>query len=100
MQAIGPERLAGGRLSVYRTCSRLGPVKAIGLWAIAARTPAAVAVFGADGTAVSYADLAREADRYGRGFQSLGLAAGDTVAALLYKRRLRDPYWAGRERAI
>jgi long-chain acyl-CoA synthetase len=70
-------------LSVYRTCSRLGRVNAIGLWAIAARTPEAPAVFGPDGTAVSYADLAREADRYGRGFQALGLTAGDTVAALL-----------------
>src|SRR5262245_43158028 len=83
-QAIGPERRDGGRLSVYRTCSRLGPVNAIGLWAIAARTPEAPAVFGPDGTAVSYADLAREADRYGRGFQALGLTPGDAVAALLH----------------
>jgi long-chain acyl-CoA synthetase len=82
-QAIGPGRWDGERLSGYRTCSRLGPVNAIGLWAIAARTPEAPAVFGPDGTAVSYADLAREADRYGRGFQALGLTAGDTVAALL-----------------
>jgi long-chain acyl-CoA synthetase len=58
-------------------------VNAIGLWAIAARTPEAPAVFGPDGTAVSYADLARQADRYGRGFHALGLTAGDTVAALL-----------------
>src|SRR5215467_9002220 len=83
MQAIGPGRRASGRLSVCRTCSRLGPVNAIGLWAIAARMPEAPAVFGPDGTAVSYADLAREADRCGRGFQALGLTAGDTVAALL-----------------
>src|SRR5215468_1192430 len=82
-QAIGPEWRDRGRLSGYRTCSRLGPVNAIGLWAIAARTPEAPAVFGPDGTAVSYADLAREADRYGRGLQALGLTAGDTVAALL-----------------
>src|SRR5499427_2927422 len=75
-----------GRLSGYRTCSRLRPVTAVGLWAIAARSPEAPAVIdatGPDGTVVSYADLAREADRYGRGFQSLGLTAGDTVAALL-----------------
>jgi long-chain acyl-CoA synthetase len=64
-------------------------VNAIGLWAIAARTPEAPAVFGPDGATgpgdavVSYADLAAEADRYGRGFQALGLTAGDTVAALL-----------------
>src|SRR5215510_12213501 len=82
-QAIGPERRDLGRLSGYRTCSRLGPVNSIGLWAIAARTPEAAAVFGPGGTAVGNADLAREADRYGRGFQALGLAAGDTVAALL-----------------
>ena len=36
-----------------------------------------------DGRAVSYAELAREADRYGRGLQALGLSAGDTVATLL-----------------
>jgi long-chain acyl-CoA synthetase len=70
-------------LSGYRTCSRLGPVDAVGLWAIAARSPEAPAVIAPGGATVSYADLAREADRYGRGFQSLGLAAGDTVAALL-----------------
>ena len=32
---------------------------------------------------VSYAELAREADRYGRGLQALGLSPGDAVAALL-----------------
>ena len=56
---------------------------AVGLWAIAARSPEAPAVIGPGGTVVSYAGLAREADRYGRGFQSLGLKPGDTVAALL-----------------
>jgi long-chain acyl-CoA synthetase len=35
------------------------------------------------GRAVSYAELAGEADRYGRGLQALGLTAGDTVAGLL-----------------
>jgi long-chain acyl-CoA synthetase len=58
-------------------------VNAIGLWAIAARSPGRTAVIDPDGRVVSYADLAREADRYGRGFQALGLKAGDTVAALL-----------------
>ena len=46
---------------------------AIGLWAIAASNPEAPAVIASDGAVVSYAELAREADRYGRGFQALGL---------------------------
>ncbi|HYA49551.1 MAG TPA: AMP-binding protein, partial [Streptosporangiaceae bacterium] len=58
-------------------------MNAVGLWAIAARSPDAPAVIGPDGAVVSYAGLAREADRFGRGFRSLGLTAGDTVAALL-----------------
>jgi long-chain acyl-CoA synthetase len=58
-------------------------VTAIGLWAIAADEPARTAVIEPDGRAVSYAELAREADRYGRGLQALGLTAGDTVAGLL-----------------
>jgi long-chain acyl-CoA synthetase len=81
--AIAAEPRAAARLFVYRTCSRLGPVNALGLWAIAARAPEAPAVIDPGGAVVSYADLAREADRYGRGFQSLGLTAGDTVATLL-----------------
>ena len=58
-------------------------MNAIGLWAIAATEPARTAVIEPDGHPVSYAELAREADRYGRGLQALGLQAGDTVAALL-----------------
>src|SRR5215467_13594115 len=81
--AIAAERRPGTRLFLPRTCSRLGPVTAIGLWGIAAESPAETAVIGPDGTAVSYADLAREADRYGRGLLALGLSAGDTVATLL-----------------
>ena len=71
------------RLSAPRTCSRFSQVTAIGLWAIAASSPGAPAVIAPDGAVVSYAELAREADRYGRGFQALGLAPGDTVATLL-----------------
>ncbi len=56
---------------------------AIGLWAIAASCPEAPAVIAPDGAVVSYAELAREADRYGRGFQALGLVPGDAVAVLL-----------------
>ena len=58
-------------------------MNAIGLWAIAAADPARTAVIEPDGRAVSYAELAREADRYGRGLQALGLGAGDVVAGLL-----------------
>ena len=58
-------------------------MNAIGLWAIAEHSPDRPAVIGADGGVVSYAELAREADRYGRGLQALGLTAGDTVATLL-----------------
>ena len=63
-----PWRPLGRRAcSRHRTCSRFGPVDAIGLWAIAAAAPARTAVIEPDGRAVSYAELAREADRYGRG---------------------------------
>jgi long-chain acyl-CoA synthetase len=58
-------------------------VNPIGLWAIAASSPDAVAVIEPDGRVVSYAELAAEADRIGRGLQALGLTAGDAVAALL-----------------
>src|SRR5499427_3782703 len=71
------------RLSASRTCSRFSQVTAIGLWAIAASNPDLPAVISPGGGVVSYADLAREADRYGRGFQALGLTPGDAVATLL-----------------
>jgi long-chain acyl-CoA synthetase len=58
-------------------------VTAIGLWAIAASNPDMPAVISPDGGVVSYAELARAADRYGRGFQALGLEPGDAVATLL-----------------
>jgi long-chain acyl-CoA synthetase len=58
-------------------------VNAIGLWAIAAESPDRTAVIGPGGAAVTYAALAREADRYGRGLQALGLRPGDAVATLL-----------------
>jgi long-chain acyl-CoA synthetase len=61
-------------------------VNAIGLWGIAASSPDRAAVIdatGPGGGVVSYAELAREADRYGRGLQALGLSTGDTVATLL-----------------
>jgi long-chain acyl-CoA synthetase len=58
-------------------------VNAIGLWAIAAESPDRTAVIEPGGAAVTYAELAREADRYGRGLQALGLRPGDAVATLL-----------------
>ncbi len=56
---------------------------AIGLWAIAEQAPDQAAVIEPDGRVVTYAELASEADRYGRGLQALGLSPGDAVAALL-----------------
>ncbi|MGH3400154.1 MAG: AMP-binding protein, partial [Streptosporangiaceae bacterium] len=56
---------------------------ATGLWAIAASAPDRAAVIEPGGRAVSYAELAAEADRIGRGLQGLGLVPGDTVATLL-----------------
>ena len=58
-------------------------MNAIGLWAIAAESPDRTAVIEPGGAAVTYAELAREADRYGRGLRALGLRPGDAVAALL-----------------
>ena len=58
-------------------------MNATGLWAIAASSPDRTAVIEPGGRAVSYAELAAEADRIGRGLQGLGLVPGDTVATLL-----------------
>jgi long-chain acyl-CoA synthetase len=55
----------------------------IGLWAIAEDMPDKTAVVEPDGTLVTYAELASQADRYGRGLQALGLGPQDAVAALL-----------------
>src|SRR5690349_22084014 len=82
-QAIHALRRPIDRLSGSRTCSRFSQVTAIGLWAIAASNPDLPAVISPDGGVVSYAELARAADRYGRGFQALGLTPGDTVATLV-----------------
>src|SRR5260370_40746149 len=45
--------------------------------------PNRTAVVEPDGGVVTYAELAREADRYGRGLQALGLRPGDSVATAL-----------------
>jgi long-chain acyl-CoA synthetase len=59
------------------------PVESPGLWNIARDTPDRPAVVGPDGTTLTYAELTARADRYGRGFQALGLRPGDTVALML-----------------
>ncbi|MGW0523191.1 acyl-CoA synthetase [Crossiella sp. NPDC003009] len=54
-----------------------------GLWTIAEAEPDRIAVIEPDGTEISYGELTSRANRYGRGFQALGLAPGDTVVVLL-----------------
>ncbi|GAB1646679.1 acyl-CoA synthetase [Krasilnikovia sp. MM14-A1259] len=56
---------------------------AIGLWAIAARSPHSAAVMDPGGHTLTYGELAARADRIGRGLQGLGLSAGDRIALLL-----------------
>src|SRR4051794_22529533 len=55
----------------------------IGLWTIAGESARRSAVVDPDGRSVTYTELAADADRIGRGWCSLGLARGDTVALLL-----------------
>jgi long-chain acyl-CoA synthetase len=55
----------------------------IGLWGIAAELPGCPAVIDPDGEMVTYQDLADRANRFGRGFQALGLRPGDTVVMAL-----------------
>ncbi|SDG64635.1 long-chain acyl-CoA synthetase [Lentzea fradiae] len=54
-----------------------------GLWNIAADRPGTVALVGPNGREVSYGELAEAADRYGRGFQELGLTPGDSIVLML-----------------
>jgi long-chain acyl-CoA synthetase len=58
-------------------------VASIGLWNIAREQPELTAVVDPDGRQVTYAELAAAADRYGRGFQAMGLEPGDVVVLLL-----------------
>lgn len=55
----------------------------IGLWNIAREQPDRVAVVGPDGRRLTYQELAAAADRYGRGFQAMGLGPGDVVVVML-----------------
>jgi long-chain acyl-CoA synthetase len=58
-------------------------VASIGLWHIAAEQPDLVAVVDPDGREVTYRELAAAADRYGRGFQAMGLRPGDAIVVML-----------------
>jgi len=55
----------------------------IGLWNIAKTQSSRTAIVEPDGRALTYGELAAEADRIGRGFRELGLQPGDSVATLL-----------------
>ncbi len=59
------------------------PLTDTGLWNIAAQAPDRPAVIEPDGTVVSYAELAGQADQIGRGLRALGLRPGDCVAGML-----------------
>lgn len=56
---------------------------ALGLWNIAAEEPDRPAVFGPDGSALSYGELTAAANRYGRGLQAMGLKAGDAIVLMM-----------------
>ncbi|GAA0907778.1 acyl-CoA synthetase [Virgisporangium aurantiacum] len=56
---------------------------AIGLWAIAGSDPQRTAAVEPDGRIVTYAELAAEADRIGRGLRAAGLGVGDCFAVQL-----------------
>jgi long-chain acyl-CoA synthetase len=58
-------------------------VTATGLWAIAEEQPQLTAAVDPDGRIITYAELAAEADRIGRGLRAAGLRAGDSVAVQL-----------------
>ncbi len=55
----------------------------IGLWNIARQQPGHTAVVDPDGREIGYGEFAATADRYGRGLQELGLAAGDCLVVML-----------------
>jgi long-chain acyl-CoA synthetase len=55
----------------------------VGLWNIASEQPDLTALVDPDGRGISYRELAAAANSYGRGFQSLGLAPGDSIVLML-----------------
>ncbi|WP_329791070.1 acyl-CoA synthetase [Lentzea sp. DG1S-22] len=54
-----------------------------GLWNIAADQPDLTALVDPSGREISYSGLADAANRYGRGFRSLGLRPGDSIVLML-----------------
>jgi long-chain acyl-CoA synthetase len=54
-----------------------------GLWNIAADQPDSTALVDPSGREITYRELAADADRYGRGFQALGLEPGDSIVLML-----------------
>ncbi|KJK46656.1 acyl-CoA synthetase [Lentzea aerocolonigenes] len=54
-----------------------------GLWNIAADQPDLTALVDPSGREITYRELAAQADRYGRGFQALGLEPGDSIVLML-----------------
>ena len=54
-----------------------------GLWNIAADQPDLTALVDPSGREITYRELSAQADRYGRGFQALGLEPGDSIVLML-----------------
>ncbi|HUQ61119.1 acyl-CoA synthetase [Lentzea sp.] len=54
-----------------------------GLWNIAADRPDTIALVDPSGHEITYRELAEAANRYGRGFQALGLEPGDSIVLML-----------------
>ncbi len=54
-----------------------------GLWNIADASPDLTALVDPSGREITYRELAAQADRYGRGFQALGLEPGDSIVLML-----------------
>ncbi|MGB3771495.1 MAG: acyl-CoA synthetase [Rhodococcus sp. (in: high G+C Gram-positive bacteria)] len=55
----------------------------LGLWNIAQEFPDRVAVVDPSGRSATYGEIARDANRYGRGLQAHGLKAGDALVMIL-----------------
>ncbi|MEU7476738.1 acyl-CoA synthetase [Lentzea sp. NPDC042327] len=54
-----------------------------GLWNTASEQPDLTALVDPGGRGTTYRELAAEANRYGRGFQALGLTPGDSIVLML-----------------
>ncbi|GGU17862.1 acyl-CoA synthetase [Lentzea flava] len=54
-----------------------------GLWNIATDQPDLTALVDPSGREITYSELAAAANRYGRGFQALGLEPGDSIVLML-----------------